>query len=366
MLDFLTILHTYKINNQMDKLLVFMALGSILMTSCVKREAQNISGYSGADISKEVSVIRDKQTKIAQLDIKTDGEWELYAGPAVDKIDHSKPIAKGNKSGIYTLDVPDSTRYYFQIMTDKGSAILAERHLPMTGGYNYRDLGGYKTTDGKYIKWGKIFRSDDLHNLTDIDLKFLSSIPLISIVDFRSEQEMASAPDKNPSSVKTNYAYSISPGNLMAAVTSDISKLTAEYADTLMMQMNELLVIDSACINQYRKFFALLQDEGNIPLMFHCSAGKDRTGMGAALILFTLGVDEQTIVEDYLASNIYLADKYAKYKSENPALTPLFEVKSQFLQAGLNRIKKDYGSVEEFLTKALDVDIQKMREIYLY
>lgn len=343
-----------------------MALSSILITSCVEKETQNKSGYSGEDISERVSIIRDKQTKVAQLDMQLDNEWKLYAGPTVDGIDFSKPIAEGEKNGIYTLSVPDSIRYYFQIVTDKGNAILAERHLPMAGGYNYRDLGGYKTTDGKYIKWGKFFRSDDLHNLTNLDLQYLSSIPLISIVDFRSEQEMVSAPDKNPSSVKTNYAYSISPGNLMTAVASDISKLTTEYADTLMMQMNELLVTDPACVDQYRKFFALLQDEDNIPLMFHCSAGKDRTGMGAALILSALGVDEQTIIEDYLSSNIYLADKYAKYKSENPALAPLFEVKSQFLQAGLNRIKKDYGSIEQFLTKVLNVDIQKMREMYLY
>lgn len=76
--------------------------------------------------------------------------------------------------------------------------------------------------------------------------------------------------------------------------------------------MNTLLVTDPLCISRYRKLFSLLQNEENIPLMFHCSAGKDRTGMAAALVLSSLGVDEETILDDYLLSNFYLADKRQK------------------------------------------------------
>ena len=133
-----------------------------------------------------------------------------------------------------------------------------------------------------------------------------------------------------------------------------------------MKDMNILLVTDSACIHQYKEFFKLLQNGDDIPLMFHCSAGKDRTGMGAALVLSALGVDEQTILKDYLLSNTYLANKYAGLKSQYPTISSLFEVKPEFLQAGLDKIKKDHGSVENYLTKVLGVDIQKMREMYLY
>lgn len=340
-----------------------MILGTAILTSCAKKET---TGYSGADISKDAAIVRDKATKAASLQLNTEGKWSLYAGSSVDNIDMDKPIAEGTGSGTFPVGVPDTVRSYFQIVTEKGKAILSESHLPMTGGYNFRDLGGYKNAEGRYVKWGKVFRSDDLHNLTDADLKYLSSIPLVSIVDFRSDDEISQAPDKNPSSLKENYKYSISPGNLMEAVVKDINALTVERADQLMKDMNVLLVTDSACIDQYRKFFALLQNPGDAPLMFHCSAGKDRTGMGAALFLSSLGVDEQTIMNDYLSSNTYLADKYAKYKAESPALTSLFEVKQEFLQAGLERIKKDHGSVENYLTKVLNVDIQKMKELYLY
>ncbi|NDV78499.1 tyrosine-protein phosphatase [Dysgonomonas sp. 511] len=348
----------------MNKILFYMTLGTAILSSCAKQE--NKPGYSGKDVTADVSIIRSKKDKSASLQIYTSGKWTLYGGNSVDNIDFSNPIAQGQDSGTFPLDVADSVRSYFQIVTEEGKAILADRHLPMTGGYNFRDLGGYRTTDGKYVKWGKIFRSDDLHNLTDADLKYLSAIPLTSIVDFRSEEERTLQPDINPASVKENYAYAISPGNLMEAVSKDIRLLTAEKVDTLMMEMNILLVTDSACIAQYRKFFELLQNEADVPLMFHCSAGKDRTGMGAALVLSALGVDEQTIIRDYLDSNIYLANKYAKFKTEYPQLSALYEVKPQFLQAGIDRIKKDHGSIENYLTKVLNVDIQKMQQMYLY
>lgn len=348
----------------MDKIKVaFMIMISAFIISCNNTEKK--AGYSGKDISGEVAIIRDKQTKAASLQINTNGKWELYAGNSVDNIDFSKTIAMGEGSGIFPLNVPADERFYYQLITPEGNAILADSHLPMTGGYNFRDLGGIKNKDGKYVKWGKIFRSDDLNHLTDDDLKYLGSIPLVSIVDFRSEEERKAAPDKNLANLVRNYEYSIAPGNLMNAATFNNEIITVGGMDTLMMKLNELLVTDSVAIEKYRDFFALLQN-GDMPLLFHCSAGKDRTGMGAALVLSSLGVDEEIIVNDYLMSNTYLDTKYAKYKEENPAMESLFSVKPEFLKAGLAQIKKDYGSVDNFLTKVLNVDIDKMKELYLY
>lgn len=341
-----------------------MAVSGLSFISCNKTSEK--AEYAGEDISNDIAIVRNKTTKEASIQIYTQGKWSLYAGPTVDQIDFEQPIAKGIDSGTFPVDVPDSVRSYFQVVTEKGKTIVADRHLPMTGGYNFRDLGGYRTTDGKFVKWGKVFRSDDLHHLTDADLHYLSAITLISVVDFRSEEEITLLPDVNPSSVKENYKYSISPGDLMAAVRTDMNKLTASSVDTLMMNMNVLLVSDSSCIKRYKDFFALLQNEADVPLLFHCSAGKDRTGMGAALFLSALGVDEQTILKDYLLSNNYLASKYAKYKEEYPKLAALFEVKPEFLQAGLDKIKKDHGSVENYLVNVLNVDIQKMKNTYLY
>ena len=321
-------------------------------------------GYTGKDLTKEVMITRDAKTKIASIKILNNNKWELYAGNSVETINLSSPILQGADEGVFSIDVETKSRSYFQVVTSSGTAILAERHLPMAGGYNFRDLGGFRTKDGKYTKWGKIFRSDDLNHLTEDDLLYLASIPLVSIVDFRTQDEIKVAPDKNPSSLKNNYSLTISPGNVLAF--EELVKKSESEMKEIMMQLNESLITDSASVASYKKFFMLLQSDEELPLMFHCSAGKDRTGMAAALILYALGVDESTILEDYMTSNDYLGDKYAPLKESNPNITPLLEVDRKYLEAGLAKIKTDYGSIDSFLTDVLAVDIARMKQKYLY
>lgn len=329
--------------------------------SCSDKEVR--AGYAGEDLSGIARITRDKQTKIATFTIDVPGKWKLYCGLSVEAIDFSKPVLTGKNAGTYPLQVPDSVRSYFQLVTEKGKAILAERHLPMAGGFNFRDLGGFRTTEGRYVKWGKIIRSDDLYHLTVSDLRYLSSLPLTSIVDFRSEQEMNMAPDKHPETTTGYYPFPIAPGTL-----SDVMNVPADADQGIhaMKAVNVMLVSDSLSKQRYKDYFALLQSEKDVPLLFHCSAGKDRTGMAAALTLFALGVDKETIMEDYLASNIYLEDKYSKYTHLYPALKPLFEVNAEYIRSGIQWIRNEHGTVENYLTKELDVDIDKLKEMYLY
>lgn len=335
----------------------------MLFTSCGNSGEAINAEYAGEDLAGVAQILRDKQTKAASLTINVSGKWKLFSGTSVGTIDFSKPLLEGEEAGVYPLNVPDTIRSYFQLVTDKGKAILAERHLPMTGGYNFRDLGGFRTTDGRYVKWGKIIRSDDLFHLTEVDLHYLSSLPLISIVDFRAEAEIDQAPDKLPETVTGHYPYCISPGNLNSA--KDISQALHQSAH-IMADINVMLVTDSLNIKRYTDYFALLQNETNIPLLFHCSAGKDRTGMAAALTLFALGVDEEAIMADYLSSNTYLGEKYSGYITKYPELKPLFEVNPEYLQAGLQCIKNKYGTVEDFLKEELKVNIEELRKMYLY
>ena len=239
------------------------------------------------------------------------------------------------------------------------------RLLPVEGGYNFREMGGIKTKDGKLIQYGKLIRSDELAYLTDADLQYLSSFPLISIVDFRTEEEVAAAPDKRPASLQNYYAYSINPGNIQSSTLKSFGEVTGEQVILFMENMYISLVSDSAHIAIYRQFFALLQDESQLPLIFHCSAGKDRTGLAAAFFLTVLGVDEETIMANYIASNKYLEGKYDEYVNKNTALRPFFEVHPSYLKAAFKTIDEKYGSMEQFLVKELEIDIDKMKKIYL-
>lgn len=238
------------------------------------------------------------------------------------------------------------------------------RRLLLAGGSNFRDLGSLKTKDGRVVKRNRIFRGDELNQLTDGDLEALSAIPITTIVDLRGKKERAESPDRFPSSVKNRISCAIEPGNL-ANLSIDPQTLSPSEIVEAMKQINEALVSNPECVERFREFFRVVQGEENTPILFHCTAGKDRTGMAAALFLSALGVDEDTIMQDYLLSNRYLEKKYADKLADRPGAKNLYIVKAEYLRAGLDRIKKDHGSVNRFLSDVLSVDFEKMKNLYL-
>ncbi len=312
---------------------------------------------------QRAQIIREKHTKKASLSLEAEGDWSLYAGNTTDNINRSIPILTGNGSGLFPLNVSTSIRLYFELVCNDEKLIFSEKHLPMAGGYNFRDLGGLKTQEGRTVRWGKLFRADELSNLTEDDVKYLSSIPITSVIDFRAQNEARRSPDKLPSTVHFTYPIAITPGNLSSEGVQ--ANLLKTNIDSHMKHMNRLLVSDPSCVRAFRIFFAIVQNNLSAPLIFHCSAGKDRAGMATALVLFALGVDEATVMEDYLMSKVYLSDKYDAFIAKYPRAESIFTVKRMFLQAGINQIKRDHGTILNFLTKELKVDIVRMRRLYL-
>ncbi len=345
------------------KKLVLTALAGILLLTACNNSSIRKGQYKGEDISTKAEILKDSKLKTTQINVDLNSPWKLYAGTSVDSIDFSNPIASGNEKGIFTLDIPFLPRQYFQLTSSNGDAIFSERHLPMEGGYNFRDLGGYPTSDGRFVKWGMVFRTDDMYNLTETDLNYLSDIGMHTVVDFRSENEVAAAADKLPSTTKNHVLLPISPGNMNEIRYENINP--AIFIDYMKLMYSSLCTEDNI-IYQYRKFFALLQDETKIPLSFHCSAGKDRTGIGAALFLYSLGVNEDIIIQDFLLSNKYLESKYAALVAQIPELSIASTVEAEYMQITLGSIKENYGSVENYLENTLNVDIAKLKSMYLY
>jgi len=319
------------------------------------------TGNPKTNLSENIKITRDKFTKQTQLHIKINTEWELYGGPDPEDIDRSHPMKKGSGPGIFPIDT-EPVRYYFELETKFGNVRLAETLLPMEGCYNLRDLGGIRNKEGRFVKWGKLFRSDDLCDLTKSDLHYLESIPIHAVIDFRSKSEAENALDKLPGG-SVGYSLPFIPGDLNSLSQINSGDL---QLDNFMHGIYKSLVSDSACIKNYRDFFSLLQEEKNIPLIFHCSAGKDRTGMAAVFILSALDVDKPTIMHNYLLSNCYLADKYEKITARFPNIKPLFEVKPAYLENAFSEISAKYGSMESFLTEELHIHIPQMKTRFLY
>lgn len=237
------------------------------------------------------------------------------------------------------------------------------RILPIKGGFNFRDLGGIPTKDGKSIKKNLLFRTDELSNLEPEDLDLLARLNIQTVVDFRTDFERSKSVDKVPITCKNQIHLDILAAN-MDAFMAEIQKGITDFKPLLMNFYKEMVVSDDA-IKEYSAFFKVLQTPEDTSIIFHCTAGKDRTGVAAALILEALNVDWNEIEADYLLSNQFLKKKYEGYISQNPALSDVFLVQPDYLKTAFDTIVEEYQSVENYLKSVLKVDLDLMKKIYV-
>jgi protein-tyrosine phosphatase len=246
------------------------------------------------------------------------------------------------------------------------------REIPLQGTYNFRDIGGLRTKDGKSIKWGKIYRSALLQGLTIEDQQVLEALKIKKIIDFRGPIEIKYAPDKIP--VGVCYL------ELSAGSVSDTPDNWADMAKD--MKKYSEVESDKGAINYYKNigsfkdrykplFDALLAMPQDSALVFHCMGGKDRTGIAAALIEYAFGVSWDQIIEDYLLSNRYRKRYNAeiatllvkKYGVPQKRANTYGLAKPEFLEATFDEIKKKYGTVDNYLKVVMELDNQKISRL---
>lgn len=204
-------------------LLLFCTCGLFISCSDDDDNSEKTTiGYLGKDISGNVELTRPTDTKKVILNVSADKAWTLYAGSTVENIDLDTPCASGNgKEDAIELSTDPSKRYIFMFKNSDGQALLAEKLLPVHG-YNFRDLGGIKNKEGKFVRWGKLFRTDEMNKLDNADLAYLASTGLKTVVDFRTDAEkgggfggvMPESYDIHPSTVQDSICLKINAGNI--------------------------------------------------------------------------------------------------------------------------------------------------------
>jgi protein-tyrosine phosphatase len=235
------------------------------------------------------------------------------------------------------------------------------RRIELEGAPNFRDLGGYATADGRRVRPGRLYRSGVLSDLTDADVALLDSLGIATVVDLRSRDEIASRPNRLPARVAT---VEVPVTDVSLSPTVIAAKLEVGDTDGLGAEM--LLTGNRAFARELRATFAtvlrLAIDADRRPIVFHCTAGKDRTGFASAMVLLTLGVPRDTVVDDYLFSNACLAERHAaileRAGARIPDLEPLralLEVRREYLEAGLDAILDDHGSFDTYARDALGI-----------
>lgn len=271
---------------------------------------------------------------------------------------------------------PGNTQDKFLVRSMQDTFYVAERHISTEGAPNIRDIGGLFTTDGYQVKWGVIFRSGKLGGIKKEDYARLEGLNIRTICDFRSTQEVKDEPDKWPNMKQVNHVK-LPIGDTLVSKWAMLKKLRKDDFDAtaFMYQANRSFVLDYS--ESYKTFFQHLLKEENRPILYHCTAGKDRAGLATVFILSALGVDRATIEQDYLLSNYYLhahteADlkKAAKYLGiDHQKLRPLMKVKPEYLKGAFDAIEEKYGTMENFLCEALAIcekDIEQLKRMFLY
>ena len=228
------------------------------------------------------------------------------------------------------------------------------RSLPMMGATNFRDLGGYTGHGGQQVKWRRIFRSDHLAGLTPEDQALLADLGVARAVDFRGKAESAAYAYALPGIAY--HPLHIEPTVVQRALELQRAgrQLTAQDAVGLMQDTYRGFVHDNA--PRFAELFKLLL-ASDTPTVFHCTAGKDRTGFAAALILLTLGVPRDVVMHDYLLTNS-LYQRPAGMGSHAPeeVLTVLWRVQEEFLDAALHGVEVEYGGVSPYLERVLGIN----------
>ena len=225
------------------------------------------------------------------------------------------------------------------------------RLLPLQGASNFRDLGGYAGQDDRRVRWRRLFRSDHLAGLTAEDHAAVQALGIRRAFDFRGVQESQAQPYAVPGLVR--HALSIEPtvAQEMLALAQARLPMTPERMASLMEDLY-LRLVDHESARFAQWFGHLLAD--NAPQVFHCTAGKDRTGLAAALLLRALGVPQPVVEADYLLTNAHYR-RPPSHDSRVPdeALAVLWSVRPGFLRAALDRIDTRHGGLHAYLEQRL-------------
>jgi len=322
----------------------------------------------------DLTVTRDANDVLHLRWRETGGSATIYAGTAPDVIDHSRVLAtveNGNEAQIGGLD--PATRYYFEVALNDGRRwIAAERILPLSSAINFRDIGGYRTHDGKITRWGRVYRTGSLANLSDADLAYFGRLGVRIVCDLRAETEAKQKPDRLPHST----IYWLRPVSSDRESSSGMREMLfnmGRLMEVAIRSYTERMIAAKGAV--FGEILHRLSDPANQPMLIHCSAGKDRTGVSIALLLGALGVPDETIVADYSISNRYyeairdyMSDAFDRLKAFRITPLDLFPVLSahpDLIRAALNEVRSKHGTIENYLISQGGLDkgtLQRLRD----
>ena len=245
------------------------------------------------------------------------------------------------------------------------SLSLPSRSVPLSGASNFRDLGGYTGHGGRTVAWRKLFRSDHLGLLNSDDITQIQQMKVARVFDFRGVAERTAQVCAIPQARVMSLAIEPTVVQAIQALLENGNGIRPEDAVHLMQQTYRAFVHDNS--PRFAELFAHLLDD-DAPLVFHCTAGKDRTGFAAALILRALGVPHTAVMQDYLLTNELfrppeLLGSHAAYAPQE-VRNVIARVQTSFLDAAFDVVRSSHGSLEQYLQKAMRLDSKQQQRLH--
>ena len=248
--------------------------------------------------------------------------------------------------------------------------VRASHQIKLHGANNVRDLGGYQTATKQKVKSRLLLRSAKLADLTAKDEQLLvRRYRLKTVVDLRTPAVIKQTPDAKIPGVQLLKDPVVSDKTM-----ASVNRIAAVSGSKSMVKLYQSFVTTSQARHAYRQLFLqLLKAPSNRAVLWHCSAGKDRTGFGTALVLTALGVPQKTVYQDYLASNTYnkalISHQLSALKQQGVSRQAIerkketLVVQKTYLDAAYEAADKKYGSIQGYLTKGLGLSKQNIAQL---
>ena len=245
--------------------------------------------------------------------------------------------------------------------------------LAFEGIENVRDLGGLLRADGARVREGVLLRSGRLEKATEGDIRRLREMGLGDIIDFRDLGELTRAPDREVPGAAVHHLPALPPLEETFRPVDDPTYTAADVRRDF-QQVYRLLASRLEAQEAYTAFFRILLASGGRPVLWHCTQGKDRTGVAALLLLTALGIDEDTILREYMLTNRFTQGLLDELTArDNPPFSPdiareVFLVREENLRLYIRCIELEYGSPENYLELSLGLgprEIETLEKLYL-
>ena len=349
-----------------------LLFSSIIMSLCACTNTTQISFFCEKDrknnyvVKWEVFPEKGESTKIDVFSSENDSIF--VKTPSFSALVNDYVTVIPPKEGVF--------REFFKLRVDQSySGIITNRIFDSDNIQNLRDVGGYFTKENEQMRWGKLYRSGNLSDLSVGDIDMLQKLNIKTIIDFRRMDQLEEYPDVLPSDKVEYMRIPVDVNCFNSDVKNKILEGMFLKGDAIVYTQDCYRTIIDKHGEEFARFFDVLCNENNYPILFHCGWGKDRTGLASFFVLKALGIQPPSIDEDYLSSNQGIDKKVILENGEDlpesvqEAITMIATADISHLRYAISCMKKKSGSVEEYMHHELRLTpqkIEKLKEILLY